>query len=496
LLDKPLDQKSPINTEEQMKKLSISLKIWSSVGLLVLGYAGTTFYGFLASQRAKTQLNQTADYIFPAFTHAQTISANFKEQVKHYSDAVMMGDPEALEKAALIATESDKQFGQLIQLPDIPSENLERISILRQTVQTFSQSANELYQQWLDAEANGEDTDRFMESAGKVGQKSEEISKQLAQFATDYSKQLRSHIAAVNQSLHQTNSVTIAIFSLVATLSIVLISIIIIKYITRPITAIISQLSSSATTLGDTSAEIAHANQTLADGTTRQAASVEETSSALEEMSSMTRLNSDNAKHANQLMRATNDEVNDAQQTMTQLTSSMEAIASASAETSKIIKTIDEIAFQTNLLALNAAVEAARAGEAGKGFAVVAEEVRNLAMRSAEAAKTTTSLIIGTSSKVEDGKLFVDKSNQAFAAVAESSGKISALIAEIAAASEEQSSGIAEVNSAMTDIDNTVQNIAATAEESASAAREMEGQSESLSQVVKDLVALITGRIE
>jgi len=172
----------------------------------------------------------------------------------------------------------------------------------------------------------------------------------------------------------------------------------------------------------------------------------------------------------------------------------MEDISKASEETSKIIKTIDEIAFQTNLLALNAAVEAARAGEAGAGFAVVADEVRNLAMRAADAAKNTAELIEGTVKKVNDGSKLVSTTNDAFNQVAESSAKVGDLVAEISEASKEQSNGIEQVNIAITDMDKVVQQNAANAEESASASEEMNAQAEQLRDYVGDLVQLVSGK--
>jgi methyl-accepting chemotaxis protein len=178
---------------------------------------------------------------------------------------------------------------------------------------------------------------------------------------------------------------------------------------------------------------------------------------------------------------------------MENLTGSMEQIASASEETSKIIKTIDEIAFQTNLLALNAAVEAARAGEAGAGFAVVADEVRNLAMRAADAAKNTSQLIESTVRKVEDGSSLVTETNTAFARVAEDVGKVSDLVSEISAASNEQSQGIGQVNQAVTEMDKVTQQNAASAEESASASEEMNAQAMQMKQIVDHLMVLVGG---
>jgi methyl-accepting chemotaxis protein len=176
---------------------------------------------------------------------------------------------------------------------------------------------------------------------------------------------------------------------------------------------------------------------------------------------------------------------------MGELTHSMEEISKASEETSKIIKTIDEIAFQTNLLALNAAVEAARAGEAGAGFAVVADEVRNLAMRAAEAARNTADLIEGTVKKVKDGGDLVATTNEAFAEVAQSAAKVGELVGEIAAASNEQAQGIGQVNTAVAEMDKVVQQNAANAEESASASEEMSAQAEQMKGYVEELVALV-----
>jgi methyl-accepting chemotaxis protein len=214
----------------------------------------------------------------------------------------------------------------------------------------------------------------------------------------------------------------------------------------------------------------------------------------MEEMSSMTKKNAENANHADGLMKDTNKIVSSANASMGQLTKSMVDISKASEETQKIVKTIDEIAFQTNLLALNAAVEAARAGEAGAGFAVVADEVRNLAMRAADAAKNTAALIEGTVKKVNDGSQLVSTTNEAFSKVAESSAKVGDIVSEISEASKEQSSGIEQVNIAITEMDKVVQQNAANAEESASASEEMNAQAEQLKESVGDLSQLVTGK--
>ncbi len=263
--------------------------------------------------------------------------------------------------------------------------------------------------------------------------------------------------------------------------------------IVKPIKYAIEGLTESSKQVSSAAGQLSSASQSLADGASRQSASIEETSASLEEMSSMTKRNADNSNQANIMMGETSRIVEEANCAMTELNNSMREITSASEETAKIIKTIDEIAFQTNLLALNAAVEAARAGEAGAGFAVVADEVRNLAMRAADAAKNTENLIAETVKKIKNGSGIVTKSNDAFAKVADGAKKVGDLIGEIAAASQDQAQGVEQVAQAVMDVDKVVQQNAANAEQSAAASEEMNAQAEQMKGFVGELVILVDG---
>jgi methyl-accepting chemotaxis protein len=261
--------------------------------------------------------------------------------------------------------------------------------------------------------------------------------------------------------------------------------------IARPLKRVIARLFNTADQVGAASVEVSNASQSLAEGTSEQASSLEETSSSLDAMSSMTKQNADYTNQAKAMMSEAHQVVDKVDRHMKEMTGAVMEITKSSEETKKIVKTIDEIAFQTNLLALNAAVEAARAGEAGAGFAVVADEVRNLALRASEAAKNTSVLIEHTIRAVHKGNELTNATQEAFAENASIAGKIGHLVDEIAAASEEQSRRIAQVNIAVTEMDKVTQSTAANAEESAAAAEELSAQAEQMKGYVGDLVKVV-----
>jgi methyl-accepting chemotaxis protein len=205
----------------------------------------------------------------------------------------------------------------------------------------------------------------------------------------------------------------------------------------------------------------------------------------------MTKQNATNADEANKLMGEVGRLVNTGQESMNRLGKAIEEIKKSSDSTSKIVKTIDEIAFQTNLLALNAAVEAARAGDAGKGFAVVAEEVRNLAQRASEAARNTANLIEGSMKNSDQGVSVATETTKALKEVTGSVQKISELVSEIAAASKEQSQGIEQVATAVAQMNQVTQANAANSEESASASEELNAQVEQVNHMIRELIAIV-----
>jgi methyl-accepting chemotaxis protein len=244
------------------------------------------------------------------------------------------------------------------------------------------------------------------------------------------------------------------------------------------------QVSEAVSMVASESAQISSGAQNLAEGANEQASSLEEVSSSIEEMSSMTKQNADNSNKAKILASEAYNAAKEGDAAMKRMADAIRQIKQSSDNTAKIVKSIDDIAFQTNLLALNAAVEAARAGEAGKGFAVVAEEGRNLAMRSAEAAKSTADMIEESVKNADGGVEITDEVEKSLGQIVDRTGKVGGLIAEIAAASVEQAQGIEQVNKALAQMNQVTQENAANSEESASAAEELNNQASELANMV------------
>jgi len=297
--------------------------------------------------------------------------------------------------------------------------------------------------------------------------------------------------AQTRSSAAMTRSLWITSIAVAVSLGLGVLLFLLTRQITLSLRQTVDQLTEGARQLAEGAVHISSSSQIIADGTLQQADSIGETSSASEQISSMTQRNAENAIKASGLMHDTTSLVDEANQSLNQMQHSMNAMNESSAKVANIIKIIDQIAFQTNILALNAAVEAARAGDAGKGFAVVADEVRILAHRSAEAARDTTNLIEESLSKSEEGKAKLALVAASIRAITQSSTHVKVLVDEVKDGSAEQSKGIQLISTKMLLMEQFTQNAAASAEEGAATGQQLQAQANSLYGIVRSLHEMV-----
>jgi methyl-accepting chemotaxis protein len=388
-------------------------------------------------------------------------------------------DPESLEQALKYFDDIDEYLEKLESITRL-QVNQDQITATRRAANTYKTSMKEFLDNWSRLQTLN--TLRN-DTAALVLENSKNIAVAGVKTTATLSEEADSSLSsAIN---------TIMIGLVVALIVGAVLSVLISRSITGPVMRVIEGLAGGADSVDSAADQVASSSQTMAEGASEQASSLEEVSSSLEEMSAMTSQNASNASEANSLAISAKETATTGSETMVKMNEAIYEIKASADETAQIVKTIDEIAFQTNLLALNAAVEAARAGDAGKGFAVVAEEVRNLAQRSAEAAKNTARLIKESQLKSDHGVEVSADVSKVLEEIVGISGKVTGLVSEVASASREQAEGISEVNRAVAEMDKVTQANAANAEESSSAAEELSAQASELKGMVNVLVGIV-----
>jgi methyl-accepting chemotaxis protein len=309
------------------------------------------------------------------------------------------------------------------------------------------------------------------------------------QQVADHKKEA-GELTEIAASSRRTRAGVLAVIAVVLAL-LVAFAFAVVRNLTASLRRAVEELSTVAKDSAAAAAEVSASAQSLAQGTSEQAASLQKTAASSEQISSMTGRNAEHSKVAAEKMELAARQITDTNQRLQQMVASMSEISASGDKVSRIIRTIDEIAFQTNILALNAAVEAARAGDAGMGFAVVADEVRGLAQRSAEAARSTTALIGESVSKTREGKTRLDQMEESIRYLTTSASEARSLMEEIRAISEEQARGVSEIGNALTQMEKVTEANAAAAEQGASAGEELSSQARSIAATVGRLAALV-----
>lgn len=401
-------------------------------------------------------------------------------RIKAYQSQAMR-DPAIMHEGEANFPKLEKKYEELREITHL-KEDLDKIALVQEAGRNYNHVMGKFLSTWTKLQEVGEER----EEAGNV---LIEACITTAQAGLDNTDAIAKKAA---QALGTSSNIMVGGLILAFILGVVL-AVIITLGITGPLNKIINSLNSGSEQTTAAAGQVSASSQQLSQGTTEQASSLEETSSSLDEIASMTKSNADNASKANQMATEARNAGEKGSQAMGNLQTAMDGIAESGEKVSKIIKTIEEIAFQTNLLALNAAVEAARAGEHGKGFAVVAEEVRNLAQRAGVAARDTATLIEESGNRTKEGVEITKNAAESLGEIIDGSKKVADVVAEIAAASKEQSDGIGQITNAVSQMDQVTQQNAATSEETAAASEELSSQADSLKDMVSELQSMVGG---
>jgi len=472
--------------------LSVNQKVGSLVLLAsatMLAFAGVVFYEF--EQNVKNE--RDLETISTALTNHLEADMMHDALRSDVLSATLAGIKKDESTGKDVLKELDNHIGifrtaiEKSEKLDLDDSTKAALASVEQPLNEYTKLASELAKKAIQDPAAGES------GMADFGKKFQDLERSMSTA----SGLIESRAEAIKASAEASKKLFLNFLFVGIGVSILLLNVvgwIVAKSIPRSFMLLIDRLAIGAAQIESASGHIASSSESLASSTTEQAASLEETSASLEEIASMTKNNAENSREAKDLTGAMREVADTGASDMDKMAHAMAAIKESSNNIAKIIKTIDEIAFQTNILALNAAVEAARAGEAGMGFAVVAEEVRNLALRSASAARETAEKIEDSIQKSSAGVQINAKVSLSLADIVTKARQADELVAQISIASNEQSQGIDQINSSVSQMDAMTQNNAAGAEESANVSADLRTQSTQLTQLVQELQTLVGGK--
>jgi methyl-accepting chemotaxis protein len=470
-----------------VKRLNITIKIWLSVGVFILGWVLATAWNQIEGRATRASLRVTSEGLFPAAQRSQEAEAAFQRMVKGFSDAVIMQDTSGLDRAAESGTLAIAALKSVAATQGLANERGTEAQKLADSMEQLLVDAKSTY----GAVFKGNLSSSTQEQMRSLAKRTDEANSALTKIKEQLASDLREQLGKLDQRSARQSSLGLAVFAVTLLVAGVIVHLTIRGSITGPIIRVASGVQAAANEAAQASTQLAQSGREVSHNAQEQAACIEETSASLEEISSTTRQNADRAGEADRLMKEAHQTAERAAQAMQDLTSCMHLISKSSNQVAGVLKDIDEIAFHTNILALNAAVEAARAGQSGAGFSVVADEVRSLAHRAADAARNSGDIIEQTMRDVSKGVQLAGLAHLAFQEVSSKIASGTQLVSHIAASSGEQAIGITNVGQAIVRMESLTQRNVATAQHTADGASAMSSQVETTRKYLDELVAAV-----
>lgn len=455
------------------RRFGVTAKIWFSVGVFVLGFVISTILGQINNYSLERDLRSVSDALLPAVQQSEEADRVFQKMVKTFSLAVMTQDASLVDQATQQGQNAAQLLRSVAGISALAAEQRERAGNLAATIEPFLANARSLYGAALANSAMSRETEEKMQA---LAARTEEIKTAVEAQKAPVLKELNRHLNDLETRTAGQRVTALVVFTITFVAAIVLVAVTIKRAIVAPILTAIQGVQGAAEEAARESDSMARSGNQVARDSQEQAVSIEETSAALEEISATANENASRANQADTLMKGARERVEDAGESMGRLTVSMKAISNSNNEVALVLKSIDEIAFHTNILALNAAVEAARAGEVGAGFSVVADEVRSLAQRAAEAARRSADIIERTIADVRAGVELVAVAHGTFEQVSTVIVQSSEVVGQIAATSQDQSRGVANIGQAISRIQRVMQSNAENARQTAESATQMGDQ--------------------
>ncbi|MFP4387917.1 MAG: methyl-accepting chemotaxis protein, partial [Desulfococcaceae bacterium] len=468
----------------------LSLRVWTSIGFLVLGYALSLVATTKVAWQIQDELPAVSAFAVQATELSQTIPRRFEEQTRQYGRALITGENDLAEKARTGLRTTESSLRRLAGLPGADAELKIEIDRTLELFKKYIQGSEAVFETSRRRETSAE----TVRQINALSARKRELQAAFQAIAGQVRASIQGNVAGLSRRVRRQNQ-----FNVFLSVGIILVALAIIYWVIRrsiigALFRITEKLYDSSQKVAAISADISAGSQQLAEGATEQAAAITEASASLEQLVAMTRRNAEDTREARKLGAEALRAVENLSDSMGQTAAAMGGIRDRGQEIGRINQTIQELSFQTNLLALNAAVEAARAGQAGAGFAVVAGEVRSLAARSAEASRDTETLIETTVAEIEAGAACLDETRTALEGAMRRNSEVGLLVDRIAKAGEEQVKGIDEINRTMEEIDKIVQTNASNAEIFASVFIKLNGQAERLSYFIRKLKGLTERR--